>query len=104
MKHLMPHRIWLGLRQPLERGAQFCFHRGGIKVAADADDQLAAKTAVMPSLQIRNRDSPNRCQLRLPRIWAVGSVHQLRRFAPGNLAFLVIAAHDAGRFLLLREP
>ena len=93
----------LDRRQPFKGCAQLGFHGHGVEVAADADDELAADGAVVPGLEIVDGDRADGGQLRLAGVGAVGAVDQLGRLAVGDFVFVVVAADDAGGFLLLGQ-
>jgi hypothetical protein len=57
----------------------------------------------VPGLQVVESDGADGGQLRLARVGAVGAVDQLGRFALGDARLVVVAADDAGGFLLLGQ-
>src|ERR1017187_2537638 len=79
------------------------FHGYGVEVATDADDELATDGAIMQGLQVVEGDGANGGEFRLTGVGTIGSVGQLFPFAFGDGRFVVVAANDAGGFLLLGE-
>ena len=90
-------------RQGFKGGAKLGFHGDGVEVATDGDDELAADGAVVPGLEVGEGDGADGGEFGLAGVGAVGAVDELGGFATGDAAFVVVAADDAGGFLLLGE-
>ena len=100
---IVARRLGRDRRQAFEGRAHLGLHRRGIEVAADADDELALEGAIVPGLQVGQRDGADGGELRLARVGTVGAVDQLGRFALGDSVLIVVAANDRRGFLLLRQ-
>ena len=100
---IVPRRLGSHGRKGLEDRAHLGFHGRGIEVAADADDQFAFQSAIVPGLQIGKSDFADSGEFGLPRVGTVDAVDQLGRFALGNSILIVVAAHNARGLLLLRQ-
>ncbi len=88
----------------LERGAQLALHGCGVEVAADAeDDAIGVDVILMPVDQILASNGRDGCILGLANVGIIRSICQLRSFAGGDLANLVVAARDGIVGLLLRN-